>query len=297
MVLGGIKYTRRSTIGVRVPDHAVVRALLAELDDGAAPRVLQAARHFARRRKQEGKTPGHAFLDDAKLPVIELRISPQLGQVAAYQRQVVLVVDLAQVADADRSLRVADATSQRIAGIGRIGHDAAITYDRRRPLYQAALRIHRMDREVLGQMPRPPPGRPAIVRYIICEYSNAWLYSRRKGEPPANPLSLRGRRSRSERFRGRRGAVYFPAWNQQTDPPARGRARRADLHPPGQASYRLDRRRRSHRRHRAPCIAGAQQPQACRRGVQGGRCWHAGHRDDAYPGALRPAACAQALRR
>ena len=120
--------------------------------------VLQAPRHFARRRKQEGEAPGHALLDNAKLPVVELRIPPHLRQVAAYQRQVVLVVDLAQSANATDRLRVANPTSQCIARIGRIRDNAAVAHDRRRAPYQAALRIYRMDREVLRQKSRLAPG-------------------------------------------------------------------------------------------------------------------------------------------
>jgi len=38
----------------------------------------------------------------------------------------VLVVDLAQGADANGRLRVADATSQRVTGVGRVGDDSAV---------------------------------------------------------------------------------------------------------------------------------------------------------------------------
>ena len=66
--------------------------------DGAAPGMLQAPRDFARRGQQERVAPGDALLDDAELPVVEHRVATDLGEIAAHEREVMLVVDAAKLA-------------------------------------------------------------------------------------------------------------------------------------------------------------------------------------------------------
>jgi hypothetical protein len=113
--------------------------------------VLEPPRHFARGRQQEREAAGDALLDDAELPVVELNVAPKLRQIAAYEREVMLGVDLAQRTDALDRRRSGDAAAQRIARIGRIGDDAARANDRGRLSDETRLRIPRMDGEVLSQ--------------------------------------------------------------------------------------------------------------------------------------------------
>ena len=73
------------------------------------------------------------------------REAPDVGQVAQHQRQVMRVVDAANLPDAPGGLGVAELAAQRIARIGRIGDDAAVAQDRRRLPDQARLRVRRVD--------------------------------------------------------------------------------------------------------------------------------------------------------
>ena len=89
------------------------------------------------------------MLDDAELPIIELRVVTYFGQIAADQREMVLVIDLPQIAEPFGGNRIAHLTAQRITRIGWISDKAAATNDGGRLPDQARLRIDRMNAEVL----------------------------------------------------------------------------------------------------------------------------------------------------
>src|ERR1022692_3288082 len=114
-------------------------------------------------------------------------------------------------------------------------------------------------------------------------------------EPAATALPLRDRRSWAERLCRGRVAIYLAARDQQADSSTRGRARRSDLHSPGQAPPDADRGRRGHRRIGTAGAAGAQQSAPHRRRVPERGYRHARHRYHAPPGAVRAAAGAEAL--
>src|SRR5712691_5591387 len=102
---------------------------------------------------------------NVKLPIVELGIAPELGQIAAHQRQVVLVIDLSQRANALRGLRIADPATQRITGVRRISDHPATAYDRRGLANQARLRIDGVNRKILShevQGSSPRPRRPSL---------------------------------------------------------------------------------------------------------------------------------------
>src|SRR6516165_3118718 len=113
--------------------------------------MLRSAGHFARGGKQKGVAPRYALLHDPELPVVELRVAANLGQVAADERQMMLRVDSPQRTNALGSRDVPDAAAERVARIGRICDYAAGASDRGRLPNQATLRVDRMDGEVLGQ--------------------------------------------------------------------------------------------------------------------------------------------------
>ncbi|MNY62805.1 hypothetical protein D3C86_1996840 [compost metagenome] len=83
--------------------------------DGLALRVAHAARHFLGGVQNEGVGAGRAQLEQAVLAVVDLGIGRELGQIAAQQAQMVLVVDLADAADALHGVAVIEMADQRIA--------------------------------------------------------------------------------------------------------------------------------------------------------------------------------------
>ena len=86
----------------------------------------------------------------AKLPVVDPGVLGDLTQVAAYQREMVAVVDTADRPQALHRGLVPQVASQGIAGVGRVDHDRTIPHQRRRLFDQAPLRCLRMDDEELG---------------------------------------------------------------------------------------------------------------------------------------------------
>ena len=124
--------------------------------DGAARRMRDAARHLLGRLEDEGERPRRAELHQPVLAVVDARIAGQLAQVAAQQREVVLVVDAADAPQVlDRGL-VVEMADERVARIGRDRGDAAGVQDLRRLLQQADLRVLGMDFEVLRHGPDCP---------------------------------------------------------------------------------------------------------------------------------------------
>jgi hypothetical protein len=109
--------------------------------DGAPLRVLQPTRGLARGRQQERERSRGRGLEQPELPGIDARIAPDLAQVAAHQREVMVPVGPADAAQTLERLGIADVTAQRIAGIGRVGNDAPGAHDFGGAANQSQLRI------------------------------------------------------------------------------------------------------------------------------------------------------------
>src|SRR5450755_4683075 len=89
----------------------------------------------------------------------------ELGEVLAYQREVVSAVQTADEPDPGHAVPVAELAPQRVAGVRRVGDHAARPHDLAGLDDHARLRAGRIDVEVpghatsLGSSPRPqPPG-------------------------------------------------------------------------------------------------------------------------------------------
>ena len=89
------------------------------------------------------------MLEQSVLAVIDARITGQLRQVAAQQREMVLVVDPADAAQRLRRVLVVEMAHQRVARVGRYRADATRVQDLRRLLEQAQLRVVGVHFEVL----------------------------------------------------------------------------------------------------------------------------------------------------
>ncbi len=66
------------------------------------------------------------------------------GEIAAHQGEMVVAIDLANVADPLQRRLVADVTAQGVAGVGRIDDHAAAAQDLDRLAYEALLRRDRV---------------------------------------------------------------------------------------------------------------------------------------------------------
>ncbi|KAF5289274.1 hypothetical protein FQR65_LT20856 [Abscondita terminalis] len=94
--------------------------------DGLARRMAQALGHFLGGFQDEGVGPWRGQLEQAVLAVVHARIAGQLGQVATQQREVVLVVDLADAAQPLHRRAVVQVADQGIARIGGDGQNGAL---------------------------------------------------------------------------------------------------------------------------------------------------------------------------
>ena len=129
------------------PRHRVIRHADA---DGAAFLVLQAPRRLARRGQQERIRPGRRGLEHAELPGFHPRVTRDLGQVAAHQREMMMPVGGADAADAIQRILVADVAAERVTGIRRIDDHPAVAHDLRGTANQSQLRILGMKLEILA---------------------------------------------------------------------------------------------------------------------------------------------------
>src|SRR6266513_3231981 len=91
----------------------------------AALGMLEPAWDLASRGQEKRITSRHALLDDAKLPVIQNRVASDFSQIAAYDCQMMLVIDTSQLANTLRPGDIADTTSECIARVGGIRDHAA----------------------------------------------------------------------------------------------------------------------------------------------------------------------------
>ena len=121
--------------------------------DGLLPRVLQDPRHLLGRGQDERVTAGGGRLDGPEHRVGHVREPAELGEVLAYQREVVPVIQAADRPDPGHAVPVAELAPQRVAGVGRVGDHAAFPHDIGDRGDGAPLRTGRMDVEVPDHAP------------------------------------------------------------------------------------------------------------------------------------------------
>src|SRR5450631_1939313 len=115
----------------------------------ASFRMLEPAWNFPCRRQQKSVTARYALLDDAKAPVVELRVTAYFREIATHQRHMVTCVYPSQFPNALHGGGVTHMATQRIAGVGGIRDHAARPHNRSRLTDQAMLRIVGMNGEEL----------------------------------------------------------------------------------------------------------------------------------------------------
>ncbi len=78
------------------------------------------------------------------MPIVDERIFADFAEIAAYQREMMMLIHLADIADPLQRGLVADMASERIAGIGRVHDHAARAQELDRLANESRLRRHRM---------------------------------------------------------------------------------------------------------------------------------------------------------
>ena len=118
--------------------------------DRAALRMLGTSRDVGGGAEQESEPATRSLLHDAKLCVVHARIPADLREITAHERQMMSLVDLAQLADAGGRRCVSDTAPERVGGVGGVGDHAACPHDVRGEPDESRLRMCRMDLETLG---------------------------------------------------------------------------------------------------------------------------------------------------
>jgi intracellular septation protein len=116
--------------------------------DRTAPFVFQAPWSLARSLEQEGVRPRRMRAQQSILPVVDQGVFADVRKVAAYQREVMIAVGLANFADAFECGFVADMTAQRITRISGINQHRAAAQRFHRLADIAALRTDRMQLQI-----------------------------------------------------------------------------------------------------------------------------------------------------
>src|ERR1700722_11273536 len=93
--------------------------------DGAAAFVFQSARRLARRFQEKSVRSGCMTAQQPVLPVLDDRVLADVGEVAAYQGEMVMAVGLADAADPLERGLVANVAAERVARVRRVDDDAA----------------------------------------------------------------------------------------------------------------------------------------------------------------------------
>src|SRR5688572_15671328 len=101
--------------------------------------ILESLRCFFRGLQDKGVRPRSERPQGSVLLIVHARVLGDLGQVAADQREMMMLVRLTDSRDALHGGFVADMTTKRVTRIGRIHDDAAFTQYRHRLLDQASL--------------------------------------------------------------------------------------------------------------------------------------------------------------
>ena len=94
---------------------------------GLAFRMHDPARQLLGALENEGIAAGRGCLEQSVLGIIDPCKVCNLGKVAHHQRQMVAIIDLANLANAIQRFLVAEMAANGIAGIGRQSDDRAIT--------------------------------------------------------------------------------------------------------------------------------------------------------------------------
>ncbi len=97
--------------------------------DGSPLRVLQALGHFACCRKNERVRPWCHRFDQSVGPVVDFGVGADLGQIAANQCEVVLLVCAPNPVDSLNSPFVTNVGAQSIARVSRVRDQAAVPDD------------------------------------------------------------------------------------------------------------------------------------------------------------------------
>lgn len=89
--------------------------------------MLQTARRLTRGLQQKRVRPGGMRTQQAILPIVDHRVLADFGEIAAHQREMMIAVRLANLANPLERRLVADVTTERVAGIGWIDDYRAAT--------------------------------------------------------------------------------------------------------------------------------------------------------------------------
>ena len=109
--------------------------------DRTSLRILQPFRHFSSCRQNERVRPRRQRFDQSVSPVIDPCIKADLGQVRANQREVVFLVGLSDPPDTIDCLSISYVTSERVAGICRVGDQPPALYGANNHRNASRLRI------------------------------------------------------------------------------------------------------------------------------------------------------------
>lgn len=117
--------------------------------DRLAPGVLQPARHLPRCLQYECIGPWRVGTQQAVCPVVDPGVTGDLGQIAAYQREVMVLARVTNPLEAIGRIPRAELPAERIGGIRRVDHQASATNDFDRLPDQAGLGIYGMNVKAL----------------------------------------------------------------------------------------------------------------------------------------------------
>jgi len=118
--------------------------------DRALLGVHQAIRDVAGRGQDERVGTRCRRLDRPERRVAQVHELTELGEVAAHQGEVVLVVELAQLLDPLETVPVAQLDAQGVAGVGRVGDQRVVAEQVDHLGDSPWLRVDRVDVEVAG---------------------------------------------------------------------------------------------------------------------------------------------------
>ena len=89
----------------------------------------QPLRHLTGGGQDEGEWAGDSCLDRPERGIAQVHQRTELGEVAAHQREVVLVVEATQLLDPFEPVPVAQLDAERVAGVRGIGDESAVSQD------------------------------------------------------------------------------------------------------------------------------------------------------------------------
>src|SRR5688572_19401539 len=113
--------------------------------------VLKPAGSLTSSGQQKRVGAGSAYLKQPELPGIDPRILPDLAQVPAHEREVVVTVGLPDSPHPLQGILVPDMEAEGVAGVRGIRDHPTLADDIRRAADEPGLRVDRMDFEILAQ--------------------------------------------------------------------------------------------------------------------------------------------------